>query len=183
MLINRQTDFQWQLILVTDKDPELILKTGTLLLALNHQAPLIQPCNTHVIDLLSLSQNDIIGTCGLATNSKVTASLKFLCINILNGSHQPDGWTELINNVATTSAVHFFSYIKCVQLARTQRMFINAFIAKKRSTEFDKAVFYAKSKELFLQFEKYIVLRISLQRYAWTNNQSGCMTNHKHGLK
>lgn len=147
MIINRQSEFHWQIVLVSTANPELLLKTGTLLVALNHLVPTIQPNNSYLVDFATLAKVDIIGTSGLPANNKVAATLKFLCTNILSGAAQPSRWSDVINNISTTSAVHFFSYIKSVPLARTKRFFINIFIAKKRSAEYDRLVFHAKNKE------------------------------------
>ena len=160
MIINRKNEYHWQLILVSKLDTELLLKTGTLLLILNHQAPNINPSDNYIMDIRSIQDIDILGTCGLKSNSKLMAALKYNCSAILNGSDQPDYWKELLDSFAFTNVLHFYAYIKMTPLSTTNRVFINAFISNKRSAEYDSAVFSAKIQELFSQFYKNIIFWI-----------------------
>ena len=160
MIINRVSNCQWQLILVSKLDPAQLMKTGALLLLLNHQVPNVHPSDAYIMDF-SHENIDILGTCGLPTNAKLVASLKYNCITILNGNTQPNYWTKLLNNVVETKSLHFYAYVKFISLSTTKRIFINAFIANKRSTEYDKAVMHAKVQEPFLQKYKRVIFWVS----------------------
>ena len=148
MILYQKATFHWQIVLVSSATVEITGKTGILLLALNHMVPNIQPIDSFLIDFNELMKNmDIFGTCGLPANNKVAATLKHLCIRILNGAPYPNEWPMFLNKFNNTSSLHFYAYVMTEQMVRSKRFYINAFIANKRSAEYDKAVFRAKSQE------------------------------------
>ena len=105
MILNRENKNHWQLILVSKLEADILLRTGTLLLILNHQAPAINPSDLYIMDIMNVTDIDILGTCGLKSNAKLVSTLKHNCLTILNGAEPPVYWQKLLHSFSSTNAL------------------------------------------------------------------------------
>ena len=146
MIINQQSDYHWQLVLVTNQAVDKILATGILYLFLQKHFPNIQHCKNHRIDLDKLSKQDIFGTCLMQRQDRLVSHLKQTCYDSLIGKDIPH-WDSVLNALSETSSVHIYAYAKSISLSTQKRIFINAHISEQRNQTFDNEVFIAKTKE------------------------------------
>ena len=129
MIVNQQSNFHWQLVLVTAQDPEIVLRNGLLFLFLTKHFPNVLPSKWYRIDFESLSNQDILGTCLMQRNEKLIAYLKHCCHENMIGNDISD-WNKVLNSVSETST-NFFAYAKTISLSTQKRIFINAYMAKR----------------------------------------------------
>ena len=146
MIINQQSQYHWQLVLVTHQDKEKVLQNGVLLLFLTKHFPNIAPTKWCHTDFDVLSSKDIFGTCLMQQNDKLVAYLKQFCYDNMTGK-SIHGWDNILDALAETSALSVYAYAKSISLSTQKRIFINAHMAVQRTQEFDNEVFIAKTKE------------------------------------
>ena len=147
MIVDQKTKFHWQAVFTSALDADSALKTSTLFLFLTAQVPNIQPSNLFKIDLNEYKNIDVLGTCLLKSNHNLVAFLKRLCLEILHGKTPPIGWDQILTQTTNTNAAVIFSYIKIVSWTNRNQYYLNVFIAKGRSAEYDAEVFAARLKE------------------------------------
>jgi len=146
MIINQQSQYHWQLVLVTHQDTERVLQNGVLLIFLNKHFPNIAPTKWCHTDFDVLASKDIFGTCLMQQNDKLAAYLKQCCYDSMIGK-SIHGWTNILDALAETSALSVYAYAKSISLSTQKRIFINAHMTTQRTQEFDNEVFIAKTKE------------------------------------
>ena len=146
MIINQQSHYHWQLVLVTSQTPMKTLQNGVLFLFLNQHFPNIAPNKWCQIDFEALEAQDIFGTCLMPKNEKLVAHLKHCCYDNMTGN-SIKGWNKILSSIIETSAVTVYAYAKSTPLSTQKRIFINAYMTIQRNQEFDNEVFIAKTKE------------------------------------
>ena len=166
--MNQKSQYHWQLVLVTNQSDDSVLKNGVLLLFLQKHFPNIEPNKNYRANLVALSQNDIFGTCLMPQNDKLVAYLKHCCYDNLRGIDIPE-WDFVLDSVSTTSCASVYAYLKTIPLSNQKRLFLNAYITKQRTQEFDNEIFIAKTKER-LKVNKSISDWISFQSNRRSNN-------------
>ena len=147
MIVNQISQYHWQLALVSNKDHDLVVKTGTVYLFLTKFFPDTQPEYELHVDFSTLFKVDICGSCFVRTNRSLVAILKGQCLRVLGHYRVPHNWNKILDGFLHTSSGQFYSNATFQEFTNRTKIIINAFIAKKASTDYKAEISAARRKD------------------------------------